>query len=94
MSDFHYPSTRPKARKEYRCMAYTHVLNAWNQSDIDQLPEEERAAWELAKSKDFKILKGETYVHQCGVYDGSFYVFRGIPAIVDICHKYDLFPED
>lgn len=94
MSDFHHPSTTPRASKDYRCNACEHLSMAWNDADILSLPQDEQDAYNLAKEHGFKILKGETYINQTGVYDGSFYVFRGIPAIVDICHKYELFSED
>jgi len=94
MSDFFYPSTRPKATKDYHCQACEHISCAWNEADILALPDNERKAYELAKSKNFRILKGEEYVCQSGVYDGQFYTFRRIPDMVDICHKYELFPDD
>jgi len=94
MSDFFYPSTTPKAKQDYHCHACKHIQCAWNDADINALPLEEKQAYELAKEHGFKILKGETYVHQYGIYDGNGYVFRGIPAMVDICHKYELFPDD
>jgi hypothetical protein len=93
MSDFHYPSTTPKARKDYHCMACENIQQAWNDADIQALPDNERDAYELARSHNFRIHKGEKYVCQSGVYDGEFYTFRGIPAMVDICHKYELFEE-
>jgi len=94
MSDFSHPSTKPRARKDYDCMACENMQQAWNDADIKELTADEHHAYELAKSHNFKILKGERYVNQCGVYDGQFYIFRGIPAIVDICHKYELWAED
>ena len=94
MSDFFYPSTRPNASKDYHCQACEHIQRAWNDADINALPLEEKQAYELAKEHGFKILKGEAYVCQSGVYDGQFYTFRGIPAMVGICHKYELFPND
>ncbi|HMG82796.1 MAG TPA: hypothetical protein VK559_07155 [Ferruginibacter sp.] len=93
MSDFTYPSKKVRARKDYSCMACETISCAWNEADILALPIEEQQAWELAKANRFRILKGEIYVTQCGFYDGSGYVFRGIPAIVGICHKYDLWEE-
>ncbi len=94
MSDFSYPSTKPKASKDYQCIACLHLRDAWNDADINQLPKDELDAYNLAKEHGFKILKGETYVCQSGFYDGNSYTFRGIPAINDICHKYDLYPQD
>lgn len=94
MSDFHHPSTSPKAKKDYHCDACHHLRESWNDADISDLPNDEREAIELAKSHNWRILKGEKYVCQTGVYDGQYFTFRGIPAIVDICHKYELFPDD
>lgn len=94
MSDFYYPSTRPKASKDYHCQACENVQCAWNDADIEALPIDEKLAWYKAKEHNFRILKGETYICQSGFHDGQSYTFRGIPAIVDMCHKYELFPED
>lgn len=66
MSDFCYTSTRPKARKDYHCQACEHISCAWNDADIKSCTPDEIAAYELAKSHGFKILKGETYVCHVG----------------------------
>jgi hypothetical protein len=93
MSDHWYPRTTPIARKEYHCQASEFVRDAWNDADIATLPEKERNAFELAKSHNFRILKGERYIKQISIYDGSYGIFRGIPDMVDMCHKYELFPD-
>lgn len=74
-------------------MASEFVRDAWNDADINQLPKDEQEAYNLAKEHNFRILKGERYIKQISIYDGSYGTFRGIPAIVDMCHKYELFPE-
>lgn len=93
MSDHWYPRTTPIARKNYHCQASEFVLEAWNEADIAALPEDERKAFDLAKSHNFRILKGERYIKQISIYDGEYGTFRGIPTMVDFCHKYELFPD-
>lgn len=93
MSDFNYPTKRPIARKDYHCDASDTIAAVWFDADIETLTEQEKADYRIAENNGFKVLKGERYVYQAGAYDGSFYTFRGIPALVDICHKYELFGE-
>lgn len=93
MSDYWYPKTTPIARKDYHCQASEFVRDCWNDADISSLPQVEQDAFALAKLHNFRILKGERYIKQISIYDGSYGIFRGIPDMVDLCHKYELFPE-
>lgn len=94
MSNIFFEKTTPIARKLYNCQACENILAWWSDADIKEMTEPEIADFEIAKAHRFKILPGEQYIKQSGVYDGDFYTFRGIPAMVDICHKYELFNED
>jgi len=93
MSDFHYPSKIVTASKDYHCMACEWINDAWNEAHINQLAVDELIAYQKAKANNFRIKKGEKYIYQAGVYDRSFYVFRGIPEMNYLCHKYELYPE-
>lgn len=94
MSDFFYPSKIQTARKDYHCMACENINEAWNGADILALPVDELIEYQKAKANGFMIKAGEKYLFQSGVYDGQFYTYRAIPEMNDLCHKYDLFPED
>ena len=44
-----------------------------------------------AKANKWKIIKGEMYTKQSGVYEGEMYTFKAITAIHDICIAHDLY---
>lgn len=79
------------ARKDHRCDACDCLLNY---RDIEDFDGKDREAIELAKSHGWKILKGERYVRHVGVWHGDFSCFKSIPAIHDICSRYEIFDED
>ena len=47
-----------------------------------------------ARKNGWMIKKGEEYIIQNSVSNGEFYAFKAIPAIHDICLKYDIYEED
>ena len=86
-----------KAKKDYVCTACYIMLQVDSFENLctqyDLTPEEVEA-FTKAKENGFKILKGETFLYQTGVYDGDFYSHKAIPAIHDICLKRGFYGED
>ena len=79
----------PKARKDYDCMACEFILNNGVQGMGFTRPELRTIS--KARANSYKILKGEVYMCQNNKFDGRLYTFKAIPAIAEICFKYDLF---
>jgi len=82
----------PKARKDYSCDAAEWIGNTVGFNEREFEPED----WEkieAAMNKNFKILKGEKYLKVSGKYDGEFSTFRAIPALDEICKKYDIYED-
>jgi hypothetical protein len=82
-------TTRPIARKPYRCDA-AHVIR---DTDCD-FTAEERATIESARAGGWMINKGDQYVNCSGKWDGEFETFRARIDLDAICQDYDLYPED
>lgn len=80
-----------RARKEYRCDA-SEILR-W-EKDYVTFTKEENHNIEVAKSHNWKILKGEMYRKTTYKYDGKIEVARSIPAIHKICSDNDLFNQE
>ena len=77
-----------KAKKEYSCDACVWLF----ESDYRYgLTISEYRSIIKAQRNGCKILAGEKYVYQCGIYEGDFYVFRAIPDIHEICLKYEMY---
>jgi len=82
-------NSNPTARKDYFCDACEYILNnginglGWTISELRIIVK--------AKRKGYKIIKGEKYIHQVGIYNGDFGVFKAIPEIHELCLKYDLY---
>lgn len=79
------------ARKDYADDSWD-VLSQCNLTGM--LSFSERKAIVLFKKAGCWIRKGDTYIEQRNVYDGHIYTFRTLPALMNICSKYDLYPED
>ena len=84
--------TTQRARKEYGCDA-SEFLYANCLSDLDGITFTEKKAIANARRNNWKIKPGEEYFKQISKYDGEFCMFRAIPAIDEICRKYDLYRE-
>lgn len=82
--------TCPTARKEHKCGACEWLNNSGYANEED-LTNEEWEAYKLAEENNFKIKKGEKYIRQNNKFDGEIYTFKAIPAIHEICFKYDLY---
>lgn len=81
----------PTARVDHDCMASDFILN----QGIDGFGYtfSEFRAIAKAKKSNFKILKGDKYMKQTNKQHGDIYTFKAIPAMHDICVKYDLYDQ-
>ncbi|APD92032.1 hypothetical protein BM525_19305 (plasmid) [Alteromonas mediterranea] len=77
----------PRARKTYQCDACEWLVNV----GTDDLSEDELSLYEQAKSENFSVQPGQTYVKVEGIWDGEFTVFRARPEINAICTKHKLY---
>lgn len=82
--------TTPVANKDHECDACEWLNNSGYANEGD-LTEGEWKDYQLAESNGFKVKKGEKYVKQNNKFDGDIYTFKAIPAIHNICLKYDLY---
>ena len=83
--------SRPKARKEYDCMAFGHI-NDWSVVDDLDLSEDEMLAYREMEEKAGQIQKGEVYVRQfCEDDDGAGYSWIANSDMHDICINHDLY---
>lgn len=80
---------KPIARKAHRCDASAWLSNV----GYEGLTFSELRAVVKARANRWKIQKGETYIRQTLESDGDLYTFKAIPAIHEICIKYDYYRE-
>jgi hypothetical protein len=83
--------SRPVSRKDRNCMASEWILNC----GFDQLglTFAERRQIVIARRNGWQIKAGEQYVKQATKCCGDFGVFIAIPAMHDICLKYEMYEE-
>lgn len=81
-----------KARKPYHCGAY-HWINQSCFGEKDFEPEDWKKICDFLDGGG-KIATGEDHIYQVGIQDGDFSVFRANKVMHQICHDYDLYPED
>lgn len=76
------------ARKEHECMAclWLEYLD-----DLYDLTFAEKRAIVLAKQNNWRIKPGQQYLDQRIANEDGVYTFKAIPAIDQICQKYDLY---
>lgn len=84
------------AKKSYRCDACVWLVES---GLTDFLVHCEPTYAELrsvvkARRNKWCITPGQTYIKQVSVSGGELYVFRAIPEIDKICHKYELYDYD
>lgn len=80
---------RRVARKEYHCQASDWIRDCgWEDDDWSK---DEADAISSAKGDDWKILKGERYVYQTGVFDGEMVTFRAKINLHEICLRYSFY---
>lgn len=85
--------SKPTARKAHNCMAWEY-LDGFGFGDFGhELTYAEKRAIVRAKLNGGKIQPGEQYIRQFMNWDGEIGTYRAIPAIHDICIKYDVFDE-
>jgi hypothetical protein len=78
------------ARKEHRCCA-----SEWLDGiEPDQFTFTEKKAIAKARRNNWRILKGESYVHQVNIWEGQFNDYKAIPSINDICRRHHVFEEN
>ncbi len=81
----------PVAKKDYSCDACVWIF----ESDYRHgLTISEYRSIVKAQRNGCKIRAGEKYIYQASINYGDFCTFRAIPAIFDICIKYDMFECD
>ena len=80
-----------KARKDYYCDACPYVRDSLKRKDEFTISELREIA--KAKRNNWKIIKSQEYLAQTQVDSGDIYTVRVIPAIHEICLKYDLYPD-
>jgi hypothetical protein len=86
---------RPKARKEYRCMAYEWI-QACGINDAVEIVKtfsEKRAIVEM-RNKRGRIQKGEIHICARIKQDGNLVTFRANVAMDEIARKYDFYDYD
>lgn len=80
--------SNPIARKGYQCNACEFVMDAYSDGwfTFAELREIVKA-----RKNGFNIAKGQEYIRQFNKYSGDTWTFRAIPAIHEICIKYDMY---
>lgn len=85
--------SRPKARKEYECLAYGVICNTgWTVDDLD-LNEGELASIAQIEERGGKIQKGEVYVRQFCEQNGDHYSWIANIEMHQICLDHELYEE-
>ena len=81
-----------KANKDHNCQAcYWWSMSNFGKSDVS--PED----WEIierVQNEGWQILKGQQYLYQSFVHNGTIQTFKGRLDMNKICWKYGLYPED
>jgi hypothetical protein len=78
------------ARCDYECQA-SLFLQEPIFDIMHELTFAQKRAIVIARSKGWKILKGEQYIYQFNKQEGLTFYFRAIPAIHQICVQFDLY---
>lgn len=88
MSERMIAESRHKARKKYRCNAGEWVQDVVY--DLDFTYAELRAIVK-ARRNNWCIMPGEEYIRQIQVENGKLFTWRAIPAMHEICCKYEIY---
>ena len=80
------------ARKSYRCDACEFIFDL--EGDYSDLTYSEKKALVRARRNKYRIMKGDKYIYETGIYDGEFYTSRAIPEIHKICKRLRLYIEE
>lgn len=89
----HLRTSHHRARKTYACDACVWLRENLPYIDTPLTISELRQIVK-AKRNDWCIIPGQEYVKIVSVYADELSVFRAIPEIHHLCHKYDLYPDD
>ena len=77
------------ARKDHDCMASVWITN--NDLGGSNFTFPEWRAIAKAKANDWKILRGQKYNWASCKQDGELFIWKAIPELEAICHKYEYF---
>ena len=83
----------PKARKTYHCMASDWIVNGDLYETFRCCTWEEKKEIIRARRNNWRIQAGTKYLRQTMIWEGKMGTFRAIPAMHDICVKYDLYED-
>lgn len=83
--------SHPVARKVHICNACEFLREQLRETDFTF---NEMRIIVRARRQGWMIQPGQIYLQQILKHGGDFYVFKAIPAIDDLCWKYDLYPQD
>jgi len=86
-------TTYPKARKSYNCMASEWITNGDLSETFRCCNWDEKRDIIRARRNKWRIQPGQKYLRQAIIFEGRMDTFRAIPAMHDICIKYDLYQE-
>jgi hypothetical protein len=81
--------SKPIARKDYECMASVLIRDA---GTYEYMTFKEKRECVKARQYSWHIRKGEQYIRQFNTDGSDAWTFTAIPAMHDICVKYDLYP--
>ena len=87
------PTTYPKARKAYRCMASDWIVNGDLSEIFRCCTWDEKKDIIRARRNNWMIQPGQKYLRQAMVWEGRMGTFKAIPEMHDICIEYDLYEE-
>jgi len=84
----------PVARKFHSCQACEWLLmdDGWRINN--EFKFSELRAVVRAKQNGWRIVAGQKYINAVVIWDGDFGVFKAIPEIDAICHKYKIYGEE
>jgi hypothetical protein len=80
----------PVAKKDYPCNASEWVYESLM---YVKFTFSEKRDIVKAKRNGWKVKKGEKYIRQFNTEGGDTWAYIAIPAMDELCQKYDLFPE-
>lgn len=80
----------PVARKTHMCNAYECIMAGYADGMYTYA---ELRAIARVRRQGGKILPGQSFYKQVGIYGEEFYTYRAHPELHRICRKYDLFDD-
>jgi len=86
-------TTYPTAKKVHNCMASEWIVNGDLHETFRCCTWDEKKAIIRARRNNYRIHPGQKYLRQAMVWDGQLGTFKAIPAMHDICCKYNLYED-